>query len=628
MPIPRTVRSRGLFVLPVIFLLALLALWVGNSSVEALPPAPGSSGFIERVSVSKTGLQGNQNSFSFEEALSADGRYVVFGSHATNLVAGDTNAQRDIFVFDRRTGLIERVSLNSTGDEGNFGGISPSISADGRYVAFNSDSTNLVAGDTNGRRDMFVHDRQTGVTERVSVDSSGTEGNGNSFDAPSLSPDGRYVAFDSDGSNLVAGDSNAKVDIFVHDRQTGTTERVSVDSAGAEANGASSEPSISSGGRYVAFLSAATNLVTGDTNAGSDIFVHDRQTGKTERVSVDSSGAEGNSGSVYRPRLTFDGRYVAFDSAGSNLVPGDSNAKVDIFVHDRQTGTTERVSVDSSGTEGNGNSFDPSISADGRYVAFASQASNLVAGDTNVEADIFVHDQQTGITERVSVDSSGGEGDDSSSNPGISSNGRYVSFISLATNLVVGTTNASYDVFVALNRRATYCNGMAATIVGTPWADLLVGTNGPDVIVGLSGADVIQGMFGNDVICAGGGPDVVDSGPGADWVSGGPGADRINGGPGDDTILGNQQNDLILGGAGNDLIDGNLGQDGISGGPGNDTLFGGPGADILYGDAGGDLLFGNQGNDVHNCGPDSDIADGGLGSDSDDGTCELKAGIP
>ena len=343
-------------------------------------------------------------------------------------------------------GPTERVSVDSSGTEGNSASYEPSISADGRYVAFRSVATNLVAGDSNVTEDVFVHDRQTGTTERVSVDSSGTQGNEDSED-PSISADGRYVAFFSEASNLVAGDNNGTHDIFVHDRQAGTTERVSVDSNGTEGNGNSTDPSISADGRYVAFFASASNLVAGDTNSTRDIFVHDRQTGTTERVSVDSSGTEGNDDSDV-PSISADGRFVAFTSSASNLVAEDSNANWDVFVHDRQTGTTERVSLASSGTEANSDSFGFSISADGRYVAFFSEASNLVAGDSNGIRDIFVHNRQTGTTKRVSLASSGTEGNDDSEYPSISADGRYIAFESDATNLVAGDGNVARDIFV------------------------------------------------------------------------------------------------------------------------------------------------------------------------------------
>jgi hypothetical protein len=233
-------------------------------------------------------------------------------------------------VHDRQTGATTRVSVSSVGGQGNDFSSGPALSADGRYVAFESTASNLVAGDTNGSGDVFVHDRQTGATTRVSVSSTGEQGNGNSFRA-ALSADGRYVAFESTASNLVAGDTNGTSDIFVHDRQTGATTRVSVSSAGEQGNNNSFRSALSANGRYVAFYSLASNLVAGDTNGRWDVFVHDRQTGVTRRVSVSSAGVQGNHDSMW-PALSADGRYVAFDSVASNLVPGDTNETWDVFI--------------------------------------------------------------------------------------------------------------------------------------------------------------------------------------------------------------------------------------------------------------------------------------------------------
>jgi Tol biopolymer transport system component len=374
---------------------------------------------------------------------------VTFASVATNLVAGDTNGYRDIFIHDRQTGETTRVSVDSLGAQANGHSYSPSVSADGRCVAFSSLASDLVAGDSNALEDIFVHDRLTGTTTRVNVDSLGAQAGGTSGGV-SISADARYVAFGSSAADLVAADTNGSRDIFVHDRQTAETARVSVDSFGTEGNGNCYAPTITADGRYVAFESDASNLVTGDANSMRDIFVHDRQTGETTRVSVNSGGTEG-SGNSQRPSTSSDGRYVAFMSFSSDLVTGDTNGFADVFVHDRQTGETTRVSVDSAGTEGNGESSGPSISADGRYVAFHSSASNLVAGDTNGYSDIFVHDWQTGETTRVSVSSEGVEGNDTSSAGPITSDGRHVAFDSKATNLVAGDTNAARDIFVAPN---------------------------------------------------------------------------------------------------------------------------------------------------------------------------------
>jgi Tol biopolymer transport system component len=401
------------------------------------------------VSVDSTGAQGNLESDAC--SISADGRFVAFSSFATNLVGGDTNGWNDIFVHDRQSGATERLSVDSAGGQGNGLSEHPAISADGRYVAFDSGASNLVAGDTNAASDIFLHDRQLGTTERVSVDSAGGQGNGGSV-YPVISADGRFVAFESAASNLVATDTNATFDIFVRDRRLGTTERVSLSSGGGQGNSGSGLASISVDGRCVAFRSSSTNLVAGDTNGNDDIFVRDRLLGTTERVSVDTGGSQAN-GTSAELSISGDGRCVAFLSQASNLVAGDTNGTPDVFVHDRQTGTTERVSVATGGVQTNGASFmpfhfPPALSPDGRFVAFDSSAWNLVAGDTNGTPDIFVHDRRSGTTERVSVDSGGAQGNGTSARPAITPDGRFVAFFSNASNLVAGDTNSTWDVFV------------------------------------------------------------------------------------------------------------------------------------------------------------------------------------
>lgn len=384
-------------------------------------------------------------------ALSADGRFVAFESYASNLVAEDTNGAADIFVYDRETKKTTRVSIDSAGKQGNNSSYAPSISADGRWVAFQSEATNLVPGDANGWVDIFVHDRQTDETTRVSLGSAGNQANGYNA-APVISADGRFVAFGSYASNLVTGDTNGVPDIFVHDRWTGNTTRVSMGFLGDEANDYSYAPAaLSANGRFVAFTSYASNLVLWDTNHVADIFVYDRWSGETTCVSIDSFGNRGDYSS-YAPALSADGRFVAFKSLAANLVDGDTegdtNEVADIFVHDRQTGKTTRASMDSEGNQSNGESETPALSADGRFVAFASYASNLVPEDNNEWRDIFLYNLSTQKTIRVSLDSAGNESNGISTEPALSADGRYVVFDSNATNLVANDSNGRYDIFM------------------------------------------------------------------------------------------------------------------------------------------------------------------------------------
>lgn len=306
-------------------------------------------------------------------------------------MSNDTNDTWDIFVYDRHMGQTYRASIASDGSQANNWAMDPSISANGRYVAFYSWASNLVSGDTNDHWDIFVHDQQTAQTSRVSISSDGTQGNSTSWKL-SISADGRYVAFGSWASNLVSGDTNHSEDIFVHDRQTGQTSRVSVASDGIQGDNISHSPSISGDGRYVTFVSYASNLVSDDTNNIEDVFVHDRYTGKTKRVSIASAGTQANSMSL-EPSISADGHYVVFHSWASNLVNNDTNDATDTFIHEWQTGETSRISIAFDGAQANSESGFPTVSADGRYVVFYSDANNLIREDTNEHGDVFVHDR-------------------------------------------------------------------------------------------------------------------------------------------------------------------------------------------------------------------------------------------
>jgi hypothetical protein len=414
------------------------------------------------VSVDTSGVQGDGTSQA--PAFSAGARYVVYSSYADNLVASDSNASSDVFVFDRQSGVTTLVSVDSLGLQANGDSTAAAISGDGRYVAFQSAASNLVPGDGNFASDIFVRDRSNGTTTRVSVASGGAQANFVSF-APAISADGRYVAFQSGASNLVPGDGNGWDDVFVHDMQSGTTTRVSVSSGGAEGNDISSQPAISSDGRFIAFHSYASTLVSGDTNATPDIFVHDRSSATTTRVSVGSSGAQGNNACHPHCTISANGRFVAFASRASNLVPGDTNGLNDVFLYDRQYASTARVSVASNGAQANALALWASISADGRFVAFRSAANNLVAGDTNAKADIFLRDVLAATTERVSVDTSGAQANLDSTNVSLSDDGRYVAFDSLASNLVASDTNGSADIFV--RDRGVICASLEYCTAGT-----------------------------------------------------------------------------------------------------------------------------------------------------------------
>ena len=451
---------------------------------------------------------------------------MAFESKARNLVPDDGNKKRDVFVRDRELGTTERVSVSSSGEEGERESARPAISGDGRFVAFQSKARTLYAADQSHGWNVFVHDRTLGTTVPVSVAPPLAGGALGDLDSqkPSISGDGRYVAFESKARNLVlatsgqpsnddddssdddssdddssdddssdddssdddssdddSGGKGAKKRIFVHDADTGELSLVSVSTAGIEADRDASDASISADGRYVAFVSKARNLVVGDVNDHRDVFVHDRETGETTRVSVASDGGEGNHHST-SPSISADGRYAAFVSKATNLVPGDTNAADDIFVHDLETGETVRVSVASDGMEGTHASDEPSINATGRFIAFVSKSENLVPTDANHRRDVFVRDIAREITLLVSVASDGGGADKKSQEPSVSGDGSLVAFASQARNLVLDDTNKKDDVFaveVGLNRPPVAVDD-AATTFSNESVDIAVLSNDTD----------------------------------------------------------------------------------------------------------------------------------------------------
>jgi Tol biopolymer transport system component len=431
---------------------ALLAAGLCAAIGSAPPATAGDTGGCPSGIVRAShGRAGDTDGLALEPSISGDGRHVAFFSDATNLVADDTNGYGDIFVFDRASARVTRASLGGTRRQGNWHSSLQDLSDDGRYVAFGSSATNLVSGDRNGLPDTFVRDRQARTTVLASLTDDGSQGVEGGSSTPSLTGDGQAVGFYSVASNLVPGDTNEVADVFVRDLLRGRTERISVASDGTGADqqsGVYSGPALSRTGRFVAFESDATNLVPRDTNAAQDVFVRDRRRGTTTRVSVTSTGRQVRRES-YWPAISAGGRFVAFASRSDRLVGDDGNDAWDIFVHDRRSTTTTRVSVSSQGGEANAFSYSPSISATGRYVAFWSYADNLVPGDSNGVADVFVHDRRRGTTRLVSQACDGSPADGESLLPAISDDGTVIAFESAATNLVPGDGNGVPDVYVA-----------------------------------------------------------------------------------------------------------------------------------------------------------------------------------
>jgi Tol biopolymer transport system component len=399
--------------------------------VAAVLCAPLAAQTTIQASVSSAGASGD--GYSQTAAISADGRYVLFTSQSTNLAHGDPDAVGDVYVRDVATGVTELLSVSSSGQHGNSQSLANGISADGRYVSFESLADNLMPGDSGNDSDIFVRDRLTATTVPASVSSAGVKGNAPS-EVSMISGDGRYVAFRSLASNLVPGDTNNEWDVFVHDLQTGVTARVNVVPGGAEAHGSSYVTSLSFDGRYVLFSSLAPDLVPNDTNNERDIFVHDRQSGVTTRISVDSSGVQSN-GDAHARFLSADGRFATFASVATNLVPGDTNGVQDVFVHELATGITTRASLSSAGGEADQSCWSNGISADGRFVTIESGATTLVPGDAGF-SDVFLRDRWTGQTTRASLALDGSAPNSHSFGGPLSADGRFIAFQSDAGNVV------------------------------------------------------------------------------------------------------------------------------------------------------------------------------------------------
>ncbi len=467
------------------------------------------------VSVNAVGTtSGSATSLSPE--ISSDGRFVLFSSDAGNLVSGDANGTRDVFVRDLQTNTTFLASINSAGTgSGTNSSDNAVISSDGRYVAFTSSASDLVANDTNGTtQDVFVRDLVSSTTTLVSLNSAGTGSGSSSSSAPTISGSARFVVFVSNASNLVGNDTNGSTaDIFVRDLQSATTTLVSVNSTGSgSGDNSSSVPVISGDGSVVAFNSTAGNLIANDNNGAQDVFVRTLATSSTSVASVAFAASASPSRSSTSHEMSADGRYITYLSNAGDIVTSDTNGQQDAFVFDHQTGATTLVSVNSTGS-GSGNAATSAavISADGRSVAFVSSASNLTANDTNGSTqDVFVRDLQAATTNLVSLNNAGtGSGNSSSSAPSLSSDGRFVAFVSNASNLASDDSNGSTsDVFVRDVQSGTttlLSRTLAGTGSGNATSDTpFISGNGQLVAFRSASNTLIAGDFNgkNDVFAA------------------------------------------------------------------------------------------------------------------------------
>lgn len=415
--------------------------------------------WVGRVGVSSSGVQPASGT-TIGTSVSADGHYVVFTSSASNLVPNDTNNASDVFLRDNQTGTTELISVSSTGVQGDQGGYGGLVSADGRYVAFTSDSTNLVANDTNASTDVFLRDRTLKTTTRVSLRSGGTQADGSSY-LSSMTPDAGLVVFDSFATDLIGtADTNGVGDVYIRDRVGSTTKRLSIATDGTEGDLDSYGGSISNDGRYVVFASDASTLDPADSGSFADVYLRDRTLNTTTRISVLADGTE-TDGDSYNPQISGDGKVVAFETDASNLDPNDDGFNTDVYATVLGSKTFERISVaDPSRSDPNPDdySFLAGLSGDGRYVLFESAATNLLKNDLSGQSNSFLRDRTANSTALVATSAQGGEptgatGIPAGSTPNaITADGHYVLFTSTGVDVATPDTNGSADdVFLRSN---------------------------------------------------------------------------------------------------------------------------------------------------------------------------------
>ncbi len=453
------------------------------------------------VSTNRFGT-GSGNGNAANPVVSRDGRYVAFSSTASNLAPNDNNGKSDIFWRDRATGETRLVSINRSGASGNNDSFGPIISADGRFVGFQSLASDLVNSDGNGGFDVFVRDVLASNTISASISSNGNStGSGDSY-SPKFANNGRIIAFASTADNLVSNDTNRTADVFVRNLDNNSTTLASVSTNGTSGDGPSNPPVISSDGRYVAFLSRAGNLVANDTNRLNDVFRRDLQTGVTELVSANAAGTGSGNRTSFDPVLSDNGLFIAFGSQATDFVSTtDTNNSTDVFYRDMVSRTTSLASKSRTGSStGDGPSGNPFLSRDGRFLVFITLASNIISGDANGKQDVVLLNIASGSMELISADQSGtgtGNGYSGATADSLSEDGNFIAFFSTASNLVSNDTNNQSDVFVrdrAAGRTILMSRPIDGTGIGSAGSFApAISLNGQFVVFASDGTNLVNG---------------------------------------------------------------------------------------------------------------------------------------
>ncbi|MCB0221706.1 MAG: hypothetical protein KDH09_18560 [Chrysiogenetes bacterium] len=407
-------------------------------------------GIDSRPSLVSKGAEGQGgDGDSLGSIANADGRYSAFASDSDNFVQGDENSSSDIFFFDKEKGKAEAISVNDTGELGNGASTNGVMSSCARYLAYESDATNLVPGDTNGVTDIYFRDRHTNHTKRISITEKGVEPNAPSLQ-PSISGCGAFVAFTSAATTLSSADTHGVTQIYIKDQAFGGLRLVSLFN-GKPGEYASADPALSPNADEIAFQTSIKNLEADTRESTMQLVLTDLKTGEIVLVSrtPQNKPANGNSG---EPAISRGGRYVVFSSDATDMTDTqNTHGGAEVFLYDRETSTVTQVSTTTIGRAPDGPSMHPSISDNGRYVAFESAATNLVPGDTNRSNDMFVLDRESSLIERTTVDADGNELEGDCIAGRISNDGRFVTFQSASEAVLPEQDLEGYQTYMGCN---------------------------------------------------------------------------------------------------------------------------------------------------------------------------------